>query len=131
MTADAPLVLNVETHGSASLQLADQEKTTLRFPVKVSADCGFASSIIRLFLKGEGIALERDWKLGIRPAYPAIARKVRKVLGAEGSEASGSGAEVSGQGTNPPHPAPSTPHPSRAENCGICPSRSRAERGNE
>jgi len=109
MTAENPIL--VETHGSESLQLqlADQEKTTLRFPVTVSADCGFGSSVIRLFLKGEGIALERDWKLGIRPAYPAIARKVRKVLI---SEVGGQGSEVSGQGTKPsaltPNPSPSS-----------------------
>ncbi len=125
MTAENPLALE---KGNQTLQLADQEKTTLRFPVKASADCGFASAVIRLFLKGEGIALERDWKLGIRPAYPAIARKVRKILRppAEGGsdEVRGAGSEVRGETASPasserklafvPEPKPATTEKSGA-----------------
>ncbi|OQX24730.1 MAG: hypothetical protein BWK80_19305, partial [Desulfobacteraceae bacterium IS3] len=75
MTASDPLILE---NGTQSFQLADGKKTTLRFPVKAGTKYG--ASEIRLHLEGGDIALDQDWKLGVRPGYPAIARKVRKVL---------------------------------------------------
>jgi len=82
LDADPPLLFaSLPEDDGKTLQLADGEKKTLRFPVKVKKDCGEGSSVVRLHLKGNEIMLERDWRLGIRPAYPAIARKVRKVLG--------------------------------------------------
>ncbi|WP_207680372.1 alpha-2-macroglobulin family protein [Desulfonema magnum] len=89
MSATNPLKLE---RGERILQLADQQKTTLRFPVKSlpfpkwsrgmrgTSDQGIMSSTIRMELEGEGIALARDWQLGIRPGYPGIVRKVRKIL---------------------------------------------------
>ncbi len=89
MSAGDPLDLE---NGERTLQLSDQEKTTLRFPVRTLgfpkrsrgmrgfSDKGAMSGSIRMELEGKGISLERDWQLGIRPGYPAIARKVRKIL---------------------------------------------------
>lgn len=75
VSATYPLVLE---NGELSLSLKDQEKTTLKFPVKAEAD--FMPSIITMELTGEGVTLNREWQLGIRPGYPGIARKVRKIL---------------------------------------------------
>ncbi len=75
MTATDPLILE---NGKQDFQLADGKKTTLRFPVK--AGTKHAASEIRLHLESGDVTLDRDWKLGVRPGYPAIARKVRKVL---------------------------------------------------
>ncbi|OQY59496.1 MAG: hypothetical protein B6245_06385 [Desulfobacteraceae bacterium 4572_88] len=71
------------------VHLFDQEKTVLRFPVTASPDYAYGTSKILLHLEGEGITLERDWKLGVRPGYPAIARKVRKVLKGKIGETTG------------------------------------------
>ncbi len=75
MTAEPPLVLS---EGERTLSLADGEKTTLRFPV--TAEGAFGGSVIRLLLEGEGLTLQRDWQLGVRPGYPGIAREERKIL---------------------------------------------------
>jgi uncharacterized protein YfaS (alpha-2-macroglobulin family) len=80
MRADDPLMV---TDGIRNIPLADGEKTTLRFPV--TAKDYYGASKIRLHLEGEGITLDRDWQLGVRPAYPAIARKIRKVLRVQGA----------------------------------------------
>ncbi|CAN2049949.1 alpha-2-macroglobulin [Candidatus Magnetomoraceae bacterium gMMP-1] len=60
------------------IKIADDKKVTLRFPVKTKH--GRDKSIINLQVKSKNISLSRDWQLGIRPAYPAICRKLRKVL---------------------------------------------------
>lgn len=75
LTATEPLTIE---NGITHLTLADQEKTTLRFPV--NADNLFSPSQIRLSLVSENISISRNWQIGTRPGYPALARKVRSVL---------------------------------------------------
>ncbi len=75
LTATDPLAVE---NGTRTVTLSDGEKTTLRFPVRTLKEPG--ASIIRLHLEGEGIRIARDWRLGVRPGYPALARKVRKIL---------------------------------------------------
>ncbi len=82
MSATEPLILE---NGEQTINLNDGEKKTLRFPVKAAQSSalsseGYQSGTIRLNLKGDNVALESDWQLGVRPGYPAIARKVRKIL---------------------------------------------------
>ncbi len=70
--------LSLDEPGDRSLQLADGEKTTVRFPV--SAGGAFGAGNIRLKLDGAGVSLDRSWQLGVRPPYPAEARRLRDVL---------------------------------------------------
>ena len=77
---DGPILLK---DGERSLSLAEGEKTSLRFPVEARADYGAAD--IRLQVAGEGTRIDRKWQLGVRPGYPATARKVFEILGPEGS----------------------------------------------
>ena len=70
--------LSLDEPGDRSLQLADGEKTTVRFPV--SAGGAFGAGKIRLKLDGAGVSLDRSWQLGVRPPYPAEARRLRDVL---------------------------------------------------
>ena len=78
LTLEVTDPLTLEGPGARSLQLADGEKTTLRFPV--SAGGTFGAGQIRLKLDGAGVSLDRSWQLGVRPPYPAEARRVRDVL---------------------------------------------------
>lgn len=75
MSASYPVVLD---NGEKTLNLKDQEKTTLRFPVTVKPD--FMASEIRMHLEGEGVLLDNKWVLGVRPGYPGVARKQRVIL---------------------------------------------------
>ncbi len=75
LSATDPLTLS---DGEQTLQLADGEKKTLRFPVKAGGD--FAPSTIRLQVDADAIKLDREWQIGVRPGYPGIARKIRQVL---------------------------------------------------
>ncbi|MEW6263941.1 MAG: alpha-2-macroglobulin [Thermodesulfobacteriota bacterium] len=75
LTATPPLALS---DGRRIVKLKDKEKTTLRFPVKARPD--FQASRIELRLSGQGVKLEGDWQLGVKPGYPATARKVRRIL---------------------------------------------------
>ena len=75
MTANEPLTLE---KGEQTVQLKDKQKAILRFPVKATES--FGGSKIILKLEGEGIKLTRDWQVGVRPGYPATARKVQKIL---------------------------------------------------
>ncbi len=68
---------NIENN-MRNISLKDGEKTTLKFPVKAMA--GFGTGTIKLNIKGENISLDREWKLGLRPGYPMISKKVFKVL---------------------------------------------------
>ncbi len=64
--------------GERAVELADGEKTTLRFPVTAEAD--FGPGTLTLQLDGDDIRIDRQWTLGVRPGYPAISRKVFEVL---------------------------------------------------
>lgn len=75
LTASPPIALS---EGSKKITLKDQEKTTLTFPVKAMDT--FGPSGIELRLSGRDITIKRDWQVGVRPAWPAIAEKTRRVL---------------------------------------------------
>ena len=75
LTASHPLEVD---QAPRTLSLKNQEKTTLRYPVRALGD--FAAGTITMALKSEGIELTRDWKLPVRPGYPGLARKVRAVV---------------------------------------------------
>lgn len=75
MTAKPPLIL---MDGKQTLSLTDGEKTTLRFPVM--AEGAFGAGIIQLALEGEGIVINQDWQIGVRPGYPGIVREERQIL---------------------------------------------------
>jgi alpha-2-macroglobulin len=80
LSAKAPLTLS---DGERSLDLADGEKKTLRFPV-TAADA-FATAGITLRVKGDGLQLTRHWKLDVRPAYPGETRRMNAVIDPHGS----------------------------------------------
>ncbi|GBC60596.1 alpha-2-macroglobulin domain-containing protein [Desulfonema ishimotonii] len=75
LKSDGPVVLE---NGTQTVKLADGEKKTLRFPVRAEAD--FGKSVITLVTAGEGFHLTREWQLGVRPGYPATARKVFSMI---------------------------------------------------
>ncbi|MFP4347581.1 MAG: alpha-2-macroglobulin family protein [Desulfococcaceae bacterium] len=83
---DGPILLK---DGDRSLSLAEGEKTSLRFPVAARADYGAADIRLQVagegIRPGEGIRIDRKWQLGVRPGYPATARKVFEILGPEES----------------------------------------------
>jgi hypothetical protein len=71
VSASAPITLS---EGIKTITLANKEKQVLQLPIK--AGLAFGQSVIQLHLKNadnarEKIALKREWKLGVRPAYPA------------------------------------------------------------
>jgi hypothetical protein len=75
MTADGPVTLE---KGQEIIRLSDGGKITVRFPVKAREDYGVSD--ITLKLTGQGIKMERRWSLAVRPGYPAIGRRIFKVL---------------------------------------------------
>lgn len=71
--------------GTHEIHLQDKAKTTLRYPVRA----GYAVGMGTIDLEIGGIRLEpgqppltiqRQWRLGTRPAYPAVTRQWRKAL---------------------------------------------------
>ncbi len=70
----------VITEGEKTFALKDKEKETLRFPVTAAYDFDFGGENIRLHLEGDGVSLDREWQIGVRPGYPGIARSVRQIL---------------------------------------------------
>ncbi|MFH1138262.1 MAG: alpha-2-macroglobulin [Pseudomonadota bacterium] len=75
LTASEPLILE---GGERKINLRDQEKTTLSFPLK--AGLGVGTGIIHLRVQGVDLEVNQEWKLGVRPGYPAQTRKSRKTL---------------------------------------------------
>ncbi|MBI9075265.1 MAG: alpha-2-macroglobulin family protein [Desulfatibacillum sp.] len=75
MSASGPVSLK---DGSKTIHLADQQKTTLVFPVTANQDWG--ASKIKLELTGVEKPLNRDWQLGVRPGYPAVSRIAKAAL---------------------------------------------------
>lgn len=62
-----------------SLVLQDGERTTLKVPLRAAQ--AFGQSTISMEVEGTKLeTLQRDWKLGIRPAYPAVTRSSFKML---------------------------------------------------
>jgi uncharacterized protein YfaS (alpha-2-macroglobulin family) len=75
LDAAAPLILQ---NGLQKVHLKDQERTILHFPVVVGP--GFGGSRIGLRVTSDGIDIQSEEQLGVRPAYPATSRKVRRIL---------------------------------------------------
>ncbi|WP_339075020.1 alpha-2-macroglobulin [Teredinibacter turnerae] len=64
---------------SHSLLLAPGQRTTLTLPVRAVGYSGAGE--ISVAVQGAGITnFSRAWHLGVRPAYPAVTRKVERVL---------------------------------------------------
>lgn len=70
------------------IQLADNQRQTLRLPVQAAG--GLGHGFIKVAIDGltlDGVAdpaFEREWRLGIRPAYPAQLQHFRAVLDKKG-----------------------------------------------
>ena len=63
----------------APIVLADGERTTLRYSIQSEKHSGAAN--IKLALSAEGIeTVNKQWRLGLRPAYPATTKKAFKTL---------------------------------------------------
>jgi alpha-2-macroglobulin len=77
--------IQLTTTGTQEIHLKDKAKTTLRYAVKA----GYAVGAGAIDLEVGGIrpepgaaplAMQRHWRLGTRPAYPAVTRQWRKAL---------------------------------------------------
>ena len=80
LSASAPVKLKSKWH---SFTLKDKEKRVLHFPL--IADHAFGQSQIDLTLdnaetEAETISINRNWFLGVRPAYPAVNLMQREVV---------------------------------------------------
>ncbi len=65
--------------GRSQLQLKPQEKTTLSYAVKAGFNTG--RSAVHLSVKGiKDYAIERDWGIVTRGAYPALSERIQKWL---------------------------------------------------
>lgn len=80
MTAEGPLDV---AGGDRTLSLADDARETLRIPIRAPEATAFGTATLRLSLTGADATLERSWELGVRPGYPAVARKQVAILGSE------------------------------------------------
>ncbi len=83
LKAGKPIVLTARAEHQLSLK--DKAKTTLRFPIRAThavgaGDIDLRVDGIRLEDSGPPIAMQRQWRLGTRPAYPAVTRQWRKSL---------------------------------------------------
>lgn len=83
LKTSAPIELH--SAGSHKIDLKDKAKTTLRFAVRAGDAVG-AGEIdlsvdgIRLEEGAAALQMKRKWRLGTRPAYPAVTRQWRKSL---------------------------------------------------
>jgi uncharacterized protein YfaS (alpha-2-macroglobulin family) len=80
ISASAPVSL---LGGKRTITLADKEKQVLQLPM--TGGLAFGQSVIKLHVKNapdakEKIDFNREWKLGVRPAYPATSTVQRKVV---------------------------------------------------
>ncbi|WP_444922253.1 MG2 domain-containing protein [Microbulbifer sp. CnH-101-G] len=75
--------------GERLLELADGERKTLRFPITAKDAIGEAEFqlVVRGALDedGQAISIERQWSLGVRPAWPATTHTQRRLLGQDES----------------------------------------------
>ncbi|MCO7516109.1 alpha-2-macroglobulin family protein [Pseudomonas guariconensis] len=76
--------LSLAGEGSQSVSLAEGQRKTLLIPVQAQGGLGQGKVQVRvegLQLPGEPVnAFEREWTLGIRPAYPAMLKHYRVAL---------------------------------------------------
>ncbi|UVJ44573.1 alpha-2-macroglobulin family protein [Pseudomonas sp. LS1212] len=76
--------LSVLAAPEQSLSLAQGQRTTLQIPVQ--AQGGFGQGRIKVTVQGLSLpgetlpAFDREWTLGVRPAYPALLKHYRAVL---------------------------------------------------
>ncbi|GAB2900978.1 MG2 domain-containing protein [Microbulbifer echini] len=70
--------------GERLLELADGERKTLRFPITAKDATGDAEFQLVVHgavdEDGQDITVERQWRLGVRPAWPATTRTQRRML---------------------------------------------------
>ena len=83
LTIDGPF--SIKESGARTVELADKQKTTLRYAVTAGFKTG--AGTIRLALDGirpepgaAPMTMQRQWRLGTRPAYPAVTQQWRKNL---------------------------------------------------
>ena len=72
MRAEGPLEI---AESVRTLSLGDDVRETLRFPVRTPEASAFGTATLRMTLEGPDLRIERSWELGVRPGYPAVARK--------------------------------------------------------
>lgn len=75
VSATPPLLLD---ELGMPLTLHNQDKTTLRLFLRGGDFFGVGQ--IKLAVQGQGVALQRQWELGVRPAYPGERRVSREIL---------------------------------------------------
>ncbi|UFH49058.1 alpha-2-macroglobulin family protein [Pseudomonas sp. KNUC1026] len=77
-------LLSLPEAAPRSIKLAQGQRTTLRFPVLAAGGFGQGQLQVKvngLDLPGEPAEVfSREWKIGVRPAYPAVQRHYRAVL---------------------------------------------------
>lgn len=88
LSAEAPIEM---TALEQSLTLEPRQKTTLRLPISAIAFDGSGRISARLDSENLGL-LEREWHLGVRPAYPAATLRQQQVLQPDGSMSVSAGA---------------------------------------
>ncbi|BCG63706.1 MAG: hypothetical protein methR_P1434 [Methyloprofundus sp.] len=91
--SEQQLNLNMSSTGPVKVQrqvqtlvLKDQQKQILRLPLSALQDFGQAElnlSLTNQQSAGEQIQLKRQWKIAVRPAYPAINKVIRKQIAAK------------------------------------------------
>ncbi len=75
VSTQGPLTLE---NGATQIDLADGQKTTLRYPLSAGLDLAVAT--LRVAVSGDQIKLLREWQLAIRPAFPGEFRAQRQML---------------------------------------------------
>jgi uncharacterized protein YfaS (alpha-2-macroglobulin family) len=83
LTVGKPLALIQDP--ARKVALKDKDKNTLRYTVKAGESIGTADIDLRITgirMEGEAqpVTLQRRWRLGTRPAYPAVTRTWRRSL---------------------------------------------------
>ncbi|WP_300668443.1 alpha-2-macroglobulin family protein, partial [Desulfoluna sp.] len=82
MTLGGALAAHSETR---TLALADQEKVTVRVPIRAEKSSGQGVITLHLTSPGEtpeeAIDLSRSWRLGVRSPYPSVTRKTVATIG--------------------------------------------------
>ncbi len=78
VSSDGPVRLKTT---STAIELADEEKTTLTYAIDATEHRGHGQGTIELSIIGADIEpIRRQWKLGVRPPYPAIVKRKQQLL---------------------------------------------------
>ncbi|MEJ2038733.1 MAG: alpha-2-macroglobulin family protein, partial [Desulfosarcinaceae bacterium] len=83
LAATPPIVL--VDQGDQQFKLADKQKVTLRYAIRAGQSAGLGDIDLRIEgirprADAASVTLQRQWRLGTRPAYPAVTRQWRKSL---------------------------------------------------